>query len=60
MPNSTSIVGQIGAFGLLALVIVALGAIPATHELAIWLVGFLALAIILAYFAVKYPGNSGA
>jgi uncharacterized membrane protein len=49
MNNATPITTQLAGFAILALVLVALGSFKQTHMIAVWLMGFIALAIVIRF-----------
>lgn len=50
-PGAPTIVSQIESFALFALVILALASFEQTHRISVYLIGFIALVIVIKYGA---------
>jgi hypothetical protein len=52
--SSTTILQQLESFALFAVVIIGLGAFKATHTVSIWILGLVALVVVLKVASGKY------
>jgi hypothetical protein len=52
--GSTTVVQQLESFALFAIIIIGLGAFEKTHMIAVWLLGIVALVVVLKVASGKY------
>lgn len=50
MNSNATMLQQIESFGVFAIIMIALASFEKTHMIAVWIIGIIALAIILNYF----------